>query len=342
MEISGKNKFKKNIIMNLEGKRFLVIGGAGFIGSHVVDQLLEHDVKEVLIYDNFSRGRMDNLEKALEDPRCKIFEIGGDILQIDILNKAMEGIDGVFHLAALWLLHCYEFPRSAFEVNIRGTFNVIEAAIAQKVKRVVYSSSASVYGDALEIPMTEEHPNNNETFYGATKIAGEHMFISLGKRYDLNWAGLRYMNVYGPRQDYKGAYIAVMHKILDKLDKGEKPIVFGDGSQKFDFISVEDVAKANICAMRSEVSGGCYNIGRGIGTSIKELTELLIKLNGTEADIQYEPEGLSFVTNRIGSTEKAEEDLGFKWSVEVEEGMQKLIEWRKDHIKELEMRRQEA
>ncbi len=328
--------------MNLEGKKFLVIGGGGFIGSHVVDQLLNKDVKEVIVFDNFSRGKRDNLDDALKDPRCKIFEIGGDILQTDILNKAMEGIDGVFHLAALWLLHCYEFPRSAFEVNIKGTFNVIEAAISQNVKRVVYSSSASVYGDALEIPMTEEHPNNNETFYGATKIAGEHMFISMGKRYGLNWAGLRYMNVYGPRQDYKGAYIAVMHKILDRIEKGQKTIVFGDGSQKFDFISVEDVAKANICAMISEITGNCYNIGRGIGTSIKELTELLIDITGSDLEIEYEPEGLSFVTNRIGSTEKAEQDLGFKWSIDVEEGMRKLIEWRREHKKELEVRRMEA
>ena len=328
--------------MDLNGKRFLVIGGAGFIGSHVVDQLLKEDVKEVIIYDNFFRGRRDNIEEALTDPRCKVFDLGGDILHTDILNKAMEGIDGVFHLAAMWLLHCYEFPRTAFDVNIRGTYNVIEAAIAQKVQRVVYSSSASVYGDALEIPMTEEHPNNNETFYGATKIAGEHMFISLGKRYGLNWAGLRYMNVYGSRQDYKGAYIAVMHKILDKLDKGEKPVVFGDGSQRFDFISVEDVAAANICAMKSEVSGECYNIGRGIGTSIKELTELLIKLTNSDTEIHYEPEGLSFVTNRIGSTEKAEKDLEFKWSIDVEEGMQRLIDWRRNHINELDMRRQEA
>ncbi len=163
---------------------------------------------------------MENLRGALEDPRVSVFPHGGDILHRDILERAMEGIDGVFHLAALWILQCHEYPETAFQVNVRGTFNVIMAAIRQKVKRVVYSSSASVYGDALEIPMTEDHAYNNFTFYGASKIAGEHFFKSLGHRYGLNWVGLRYMNVYGPRQDYKGAYIAVMHKILDRIERG--------------------------------------------------------------------------------------------------------------------------
>ena len=325
--------------MDLKGKRILVIGGAGLIGSHVVDQLLKEDVKEVIIYDNFTRGREDNLTAALKDPRCKIFEIGGDITQPDILNKAMEGIDGVFHLAALWLLHCHEYPESAFDVNIKGTFNVIMACIRNKVSRLVYSSSASVYGNAVELPMTEEHPYNNDTFYGATKIAAEHMLISLGKRYGLNWAGLRYMNVYGPRQDYKGAYIAVMHKILDRLESGGRPQVYGDGSQQYDFVAVEDVARANVCAMKSDATGKNYNVGRGIGTSIKELTELLIRLSGKTAEIEYMPAGLTFVTNRIGSIEAAEKDFGFKWTIDLDDGMQRLINWRRSYIAELEARR---
>ncbi|HWB07053.1 MAG TPA: NAD-dependent epimerase/dehydratase family protein [Verrucomicrobiales bacterium] len=328
--------------MDLTNKRILVIGGAGLIGSHVVDQLLQEPVKEVIIYDNFTRGREDNIREALKDPRCRVFELGGDITQPDILNKAMEGVDGVFHLAALWLLHCHEFPESAFKVNIEGTFNVIMAAIRNKVQRVVYSSSASVYGNAVELPMTEEHPYNNDTFYGATKIASEHMFVSLGKRYGLNWAGLRYMNVYGPRQDYKGAYIAVMHRILDRLDGGERPQVYGDGSQQYDFVAVEDVARANVCAMRSDVSGKNYNVGRGIGTSIKELTELLIRLSGRKAEIEYLPAGLTFVTNRIGSTEAAEKDLGYKWTIGLEDGMQRLIDWRRSYIEELAARKSKS
>ncbi|MBU1918292.1 MAG: NAD-dependent epimerase/dehydratase family protein [bacterium] len=319
--------------MDINGKKLVVIGGAGLIGSHIVDQLTKTDVKEIIIYDNFCRGTKDNLKEALKDPRVSIFPHGGDILQEDILQKALEGVDGVFHLAALWLLQCYEYPQAAFDVNIRGTFNVIQACIKQSVKRVVYSSSASVYGDALEVPMSEEHPYNNFTFYGATKISGEHMFKTLGSRYDLNWVGLRYMNVYGPRQDYKGAYIAVMMKILDCLDKGEPPIVYGDGSQQYDFISVEDVARANICSMQAEASGSCYNVGRGIGTSIKELTELLIQLKGSTLQAHYEPAGLTFVTNRIGTIEKAEKDLNFKWQIDLEEGMKKLIRWRNEQNK---------
>lgn len=314
--------------MELKNAKLLVIGGAGLIGSHLVEQLVETGAREIIVYDNFCRGAMDNLKEALKNPSVKVFEQGGDILQEDILQKAMEGVDGVFHLAALWLLQCHDYPRAAFEVNIRGTFNVIEACIKKGVKRVVYSSSASVYGDALHVPMTEEHPYNNFTFYGATKICGEHMFKSLGHRYGLNWVGLRYMNVYGPRQDYKGAYIAVMMKILDNLEHGKPPVVYGDGSQKYDFISVEDVARANVCAMQSDATGKCYNIGRGVGTSVKELTELLIRLSDSRLKITFEPAGLTFVTNRIGSIDAAEKDLGFKWQIDLEEGMKRLIAWR--------------
>ena len=325
--------------MELKGKRILVVGGAGLIGSHIVDQLTQTDVAEIIIYDNFFRGRQDNLREAFKDPRVSLYPHGGDILHTDILEKAMEGIDGVFHLAALWLLQCHEYPRSAFDVNMRGTFNVIEAAIKQKVQRVVYSSSASVYGDALEIPMTEDHPYNNFTFYGATKIAGEHMFKSLGRRYGLDWVGLRYMNVYGPRQDYKGAYIAVMMKILDNIEQGIPPVVYGDGSQQYDFIDVTDIARANVKAMQASVTGKNYNVGRGIGTSIKELTELLLRLTGSDLPIEYKPAGQTFVTNRIGSIVAAERDLGFRWTVDLEEGMRNLIEWRKADVEAVQARR---
>lgn len=325
--------------MELDGASILVVGGAGLIGSHVVDELLKTPVKRVVIYDNFARGTLDNLQDALRDPRVSVFPHGGDILHRDILEKAMEGMDGVFHLAALWILQCHEYPETAFEVNVRGTLNVIMAALRAKVKRVVFSSSASVYGDAVEIPMTEDHPYNNYTFYGASKIAGEHFFKSLGKRYGLDWLGLRYMNVYGPRQDYKGAYIAVMHKILDRIERGEPPIVYGDGSQQYDFVHVVDVARANVLAVQAEVGGRCYNVGRGVGTTIKELTELLLRLTGSKLGIQYEPAGLTFVTNRIGCPRRAEQDLGYRWTIDLEEGMRSLIAWRRQNTAALARKR---
>lgn len=325
--------------MDIRGKTILVIGGAGLIGSHVVEELLKEDVGQVVIYDNFCRGTYENIEPALKDPRCRVFEIGGDVLQTDILDAAVRSSDAVIHLAALWLLQCYEYPRAAFDVNIRGSFNVLEACVAHKIGRLVYSSSASVYGDAVTDIMTEDHPYNNWTFYGATKIAGEHMLKSYHRRYGLNGVGLRYMNVYGARQDYRGTYIAVMMKILDNLDKGIPPVVYGDGSQSYDFIYVSDVARANVCALKSDVPFGFYNVGRGVKTSIKELTERILKISESDLPIQYEPEGLTFVTNRVGDPVAAERDLGFTWSVDLDEGLARLIEWRNNNIESVERRR---
>ena len=328
--------------LDIRGKRILVIGGAGLIGSHVVEELLKEDVKEVIIYDNFCRGTMDNLKEALKDPRCRVFEIGGDILQTDILDAAMKDVDGVIHLAALWLLQCHEFPRAAFDVNIHGAFNVLEACVANNIGRLVYSSSASVYGDAVLEPMTEDHPYNNWTFYGASKIAGEHMLKAYHKRYGLRGVGLRYMNVYGPRQDYRGTYIAVMMKILDNIDKGISPVVFGDGSQAYDFVYVGDVARANVCALKSEVPFGFYNVGRGIKTSIKDLTELMLRITGSNLPIRYEPAGQTFVTNRVGDPVAAERDLGFTWTVDLEDGLERLVKWRRSHIEQVEKSRRKA
>jgi UDP-glucose 4-epimerase len=327
---------------DIKGSRILVIGGAGFIGSHVVDELVKEDVKEVVIYDNFCRGSMDNLKMALQDPRVKIYEVGGDICQTDILESGMVGMDYVIHLAALWLLQCYEYPRAAFEVNIKGTFNVLEACVHQKIKNLVYSSSASVYGDALKIPMTEEHPFNNKTFYGTTKIAGEQMCRAFHNRYGLSYVGLRYMNVYGPRQDYRGAYIAVIMKILDQLDHGLPPIVYGDGSQAYDFVYVTDCALANLCAMKAGVTDQFYNVGRGVQTTIKELAETILEILGSSLSIQYEPSGTTFVTNRVGCPKKAEAEIGFKARVGLREGLEKLIEWRRNHKEEVARRRHEV
>ncbi len=328
--------------MELKGKKVVVVGGAGLIGSHTVDALLKEDLKEIIIYDNFTRGTHGNIEHALKDPRVRVFEIGGDICQTDILNEAFKGADGVFHFAALWLLQCHDFPKSAFDVNVQGTFNILQACVDQGVKRLVYSSSASVYGDAVREPMDEDHPFNNTNFYGATKIAGEAMARAYHHRYKLPLVGLRYMNVYGPRQDYHGAYIAVIMKMLDNLDKGIAPTLYGDGSQAYDFVYVGDCAKANVCAMKSDVVDEFYNVGTGVRTSIKELAELILKVTNSDLGIQFEPGGLTFVKNRIGCPKKAIKDINFTASVKLEDGIKELIKWRKSHIEEVEMRRKKV
>lgn len=329
--------------MDLKGKRVVVIGGAGLIGSHAVDLLTQSDVTEIVIYDNFVRGSAENLQGALKDPRVRIFEAGGDITQTDVLDAAVKGADGVFHFAALWLLQCHDYPRAAFDVNIRGTFNVLEACVRNKVPRLVYSSSASVYGDAVEEPMTEDHPFNNKNFYGATKIAGEAMARSFHYRYGLNFVGLRYMNVYGPRQDYRGAYIAVIMKMLDAIDRGEGPTILGDGSEAFDFVAVADCARANICAMAGETVDRFYNVGTGKRTSLKELAEMLLNLTGCNQPIQYAPRSqATLVRNRIGSAKRASEEIGFTAEVPLEKGLADLIAWRKTHMSEVEARRAKA
>lgn len=327
--------------MEVNGKKFVVVGGAGLIGSHTIDQLLKEDVKQIVIYDNFVRGRVENLASALKDPRVSIYDVGGDVMQTDILQSAFDGADGVFHLAALWLLQCHEYPRTAFDVNVRGTFNVMEACVAKGVKRLVYSSSASVYGDAIEEPMTEEHPFNNKNFYGATKIAGEAMLRSFHHRYGLNFVGLRYMNVYGPRQDYHGAYIAVIMKMLDAIDRGEGPTILGDGSEAFDFVAVEDCGRANVAAMKADVVDHFYNVGTGKRTSLKQLAEMLLELTGCKQAIRYAPRSqATLVRNRIGDPAKATRDLGFKARLDLTDGLRQLIEWREHHKAEVQARRQ--
>ena len=310
-----------------------MIGGAGLIGSHTVDRLCREDIGELVVYDNFVRGSAENLAQALRDPRVKLAEAGGDICHPDLLDAAMKGADGVFHFAALWLLQCHEFPRAAFDVNVAGTFNVLDACRRHAVKRLVYSSSASVYGDAVDEPMTEDHPFNNKNFYGATKIAGEAMARAYHFRYGLDYVGLRYMNVYGPRQDYRGAYIAVIMKMLDAIDRGESPTIFGDGSEAFDFVAVSDCAEANLCAMRADTTDRFYNVGTGRRTSLKELAELLVTLTGCTQPIRYAPSSQqTLVRNRIGSPDRARREIGFAASVPLIEGLRELIAWRKQHL----------
>jgi len=318
--------------MKLDNSKVLVIGGAGFIGSFVVRELLRHPVGKVIIYDNFTRGKTENIKECLEDKRCYLYKHGGDIRDIDLLNDAMQGVDYVFHLAAMWLLHCKDFPRTAFHVNIEGTYNVLEACVKNNVKKLIYSSSASVYGDAVEVPMTEGHPYNNKNFYGATKISGEAMCTAFNDRYNLSVIGLRYMNVYGPGQDQTAVYTGVVPIMLNKIDENEPPVINGDGSQAYDFIYVEDVAKSNIAALTSDVNFGFYNVGTGIQTSVRELCDTILRLKASDLKVIYKPysadDSRALVKNRIGSPVRAKNEIGFDYTYDLDSGLQRLIDWR--------------
>lgn len=319
--------------MLISNGNFLVIGGAGLIGSHLVDQLLAAGAKHVRVYDNFSRGSMGNLRDALKDARFEIFSPGGDIQHKDILIRAMEGIDGVFHLAAHWLLQCNEYPRAAFDVNIAGTMNVVEAVIVSGIKRLIFSSSASVYGDAITEPMEEDHPLQCQEFYGASKVSGEMILRAMANREQslgngFEYVALRYMNVYGARQDDKGAYVGVINRMLNAMDSGETPVIHGDGSQAYDFVDVRDCARANILAMEAQTTNCSYNVGTSVKTSISELAELLRTLHPKHVSAIYRPAERPFVRNRVGATELAFRDLGFCAEIKLEEGLKHLIGWR--------------
>jgi UDP-glucose 4-epimerase len=321
--------FMTAVRKSLEGRRLLVIGGAGFVGSHIVEQLLEEPVERVIVLDNFVRGTRENLQAAGRDPRVTVVE--GSIADRALLAETMRGVDGVFHLAALWLYECVHAPRQAVEINVVGTYNVVESALAAGVKRVVYSSSASVYGDAAFTPMTEEHPFRNRTMYGATKIAGEQFLRAIYEQHRLGYVGLRYMNIYGPRMDCRGAYVSVIMKVLDRIDQGLAPIITGDGEQSYDFVYVDDVARANLLAMKSERVDDFYNIGMGTKTTINEVVSRLLQLTGSSLKPEYRRDEQMFVTHRVGSTEKADVELAFRATVSLDLGLRKVVEWRRRH-----------
>jgi UDP-glucose 4-epimerase len=317
---------------DLRGASILLTGGASLIGSHLTERLLAEDPAEILIYDNFFRGSLDNLEVALRDPRVRVHEMNGDILQTDVLANAAEGRDVVFHLASLALLHGVEFPRATWETGVMGTFNVAEACVKAGVRKLVAASSASVYGDAQVVPMVEEHPYNNTTIYGAAKIAGEHLLRSFHHAQGLDYVALRYFNVYGERQDYQGAYMQLIMKVLDRIDAGLPPVINGDGSQCYDFIHVTDVADATARAAFAAATDECFNVCTGIGTSLREMVELLLELTGRQdLGIEFGPARPGFVSHRIGSPTKAAEGLGFTAKVPLREGLERLIDWRAEH-----------
>lgn len=316
--------------MDMNDARVVLVGGAGFVGSHIVDRLLAEPVREIVVFDNFVRGTRENLAASVGSERVNIVE--GSIADRAAVRDVLQGADGVFLLASLWLGECVSDPRSAWEINTFGTWNVVEACRDLGVRRIVYSSSASVYGDALFTPMTEEHPFNNRTTYGATKIANEQMLRAIHEQHGLDYIGLRYMNIYGARMDYQGTYVSVIMKVLDRIFAGERPVIFGDGEQVYDFVYVDDVAEANVLGMKAACTDELFNVGMGVGTSINELVRLLLQITGSALEPEYRPEEQSFVTQRIGSVEKASRLLGFRATVPLAEGLRRVVSWRRPDL----------
>lgn len=312
-------------------KRVLVTGGAGLIGSHIVDLLMEGREQgkygEIIILDNFVRGRRENLAGAMARGDLTIVE--GDICDRGLVAEVMQGIDLAFHLAAIRITQCAEDPRLAVDVLGNGTFNILEAAVKAGVKKVVASSSASVYGLAEEFPTTEKHhPYNNRTIYGATKAFNEGLLRSFNDMYGLPYVALRYFNVYGPRMDIYGAYTEVLIRWMDRIIAGQAPLIFGDGKQTMDFVYVTDIARANILAAESDVSDEVFNVANGVETSLNDLAYALMKVMGVEMDLEYGPERkVNPVPRRLADTSKAKRMIGFEAQVDLEAGLRDLVTW---------------
>jgi UDP-glucose 4-epimerase len=313
---------------DLRNRRILITGGAGLIGSHIADLLAEEDAAEVVVLDNFVRGQMDNLANASRTLRM-LTVIEGDITDVDTVRRVMQGIDYVFHQAALRITQCAEMPRLAVDSLIGGTFNILEAAVEAKVNKVVAASSASVYGEASYVPMDEAHPFNNRTLYGACKVANEQVLRSFNDMYGLPYVALRYFNVYGPRMDAWGVYTEVMIRWLQRLSEGRAPIIFGDGLQTMDFIHVRDIARANILSMKSDATDTVCNVATGIETSLRDLCSALCEAadQGGLRPVFEPARKVNPVSRRLGGVDHAREAIGFSSSIGLEEGLRSLVDW---------------
>ena len=310
----------------MKNKRILITGGAGLIGSHIAD-LIAEEAAEIVVLDNFVRGRRENLATAEQKGRVTIVE--GDLLDKRLVNELMDGIDVVFHQAAIRITQCAEEPRLAVDVLVNGTFNVLEAAVTARVSKVVAASSASIYGLAEAFPTSESHhPYANRTIYGAAKAFNEGMLRSFNDMYGLDYVALRYFNVYGPRMDVHGAYTEVLIRWMERIAAGRQPLILGDGTQTMDFIHVYDIARANVLAAKAGVSDEVFNVASGTETSLRELAELLQKVMGGAPGLEFGPaRKVNPVSRRLASTDKARDLLGFSAAVSLEEGLRGLVEW---------------
>jgi UDP-glucose 4-epimerase len=319
------NKVKDSVI--------LVTGGAGFIGSYVVEELIPLQPKKIIILDNFIRGTRENMKSFANNPIVEFRE--GDIRDVIKLEHCIAGADFVFHMAALRINACAASPRDGFDVMLKSTFEVADLSAKHKVKKVIYSSSASVYGLAQHFPTPEtDNPYNNQTFYGAAKMWGEQLFRSYKFMYGLDYVALRYFNAYGPRMDTDGKYTEVMIKWLDCIRDSKNPLIYGDGSTTMDFVYVKDIAKANIAALQADVTDEAFNIGNCEETSLAGLLDVLLKVNDSTLKPEFKEENsINPVSRRLADISKAKQLLGFTPTVSLEEGMKELTDWYFSKIK---------
>jgi UDP-glucose 4-epimerase len=311
----------------IEGQRCLVTGGAGTIGSTITDQLVAAGAAEVVVLDNFTRGRRQNLTAALASGRVRLVE--GDIRDRALVASLMTGVSVVFHQAAIRITQCASEPRLALQVLVDGTYEVVEAAADAGVGKVIAASSASVYGLAEKFPTREaHHPYANDTLYGAAKVFNEGLLRSFAATRDLRYVALRYFNVYGPRMDVHGLYTEVLIRWMERIEAGQPPLILGDGSQTMDFVFTEDVARANLLAATSETSDAVFNVGSGRETSLLELARLLTRVMGTDLEPEFGPaRGVNGVTRRLADASLAAEWLGWKAEVGLAEGLERLVAW---------------
>lgn len=311
----------------MKHKRALITGGAGLIGSHIADGLVADGIEEIVVLDNLTRGRRANIAPAAASGKVTLVE--GDIRDVNLVRKVMEGIDIVFHEAAIRITQCAEDPRLAHDVLATGTFNILEAAVAAKVKRVVSASSASIYGQAELFPTNEKHHGyDNRTIYGAIKMYNEGLLRSFNDMFGLDYVALRYFNVYGPRMDAFGVYTEVMIRWMERLSKGQPCLILGDGTQTMDFVFVEDIARANLVAANSSITDDVINVASGTETSLKELAETLGRVMGVDIAPEFGPaRKVNPVARRLADVSKAQRLLGFKTQFTLEEGLRKLVNW---------------
>jgi UDP-glucose 4-epimerase len=313
--------------VTVRDSRVLITGGAGLIGSHIADLLVAEGVSEIVVLDNFSRGTANNLARARETGRVRVVE--GDVRDTEAVQRAMDGIDLVYHQAALRITQCAQEPRLAVEVLGLGTFNVLDAAVKAHARKVIAASTASIYGLADNFPTSERHhPYNNRTLYGAAKVFNEGLLRSFNDMYGLQYVALRYFNVYGPRMDVHGAYTEVLIRWMERIEQGLPPLIFGDGTQTMDFVYVEDIARANILAAKAPASDEVFNIASGTETSLKELADALLRVMGTAVAPEHGPERkVNPVPRRLADTDKSRRLLGFEAQVPLELGLQRLVAW---------------